>query len=485
MTDFTSLFSDDITENLKRVHLITTLQPNSIDQIKKIRSLVSLIENKQIKNKGIQCQISLNNKLHGKIYIFKKSGFSFSAIISSANLTDSGLLFNHEWGVEFSDISIIEALEKSIISSIDPLFENLLPSDIFRMHQGLKDYLKRQSSSVEMEIDLNLTEFISNKEEQTETEDKNEIQTKSQFQSQTQKTHEFKITEQYMESWDGYFQEYLEFKKKHNEVTVPRDYEVNSLYTWYRKQKVFYANNTIPAQHLLQLERVGFYFGDGHEIRWARIWEENYGFLKAYCEEYGDSNVPHTRNNKDTFYSLGNWVAAQRTYYNNEILSDYKIEKLNDLDFIWSKEAVYGLKNKQWSDQFEALKKWKEKYDNCNPPQINKDGSQSKLGRWLNDQRVLQRKGKRKPDGTMRFLDKERELLLIELGVDFDYEENKHRDSFEKQVQEFLSYKYQYPDLKPPKGTFKKEREYLNQWRHKFDSYPEWKKDRLTKLNII
>jgi len=39
--------------------------------------------------------------------------------------------------------------------------------------------------------------------------------------------------------------------------------------------------------------------------------------------------------------------------------------------------------------------------------------------------------------------------------------------------------------LKPPKGTFKKEREYLNQWRHKFDSYPEWKKDRLTKLNII
>jgi HKD family nuclease len=481
MTDFTNFFSNGLCDNLKSIHLITTLKPNSIDQIKKISSLVSLIENKEIKRKGIQCKISLNNKLHGKIYIFKKLGVSFSAIISSANLTDSGLSFNHEWGIEFSDLIQIDTLEKTLIDCIEPQFESLSTSVIYRMQQGVKDYLNKQSNPIEMEIDLNLTEIISETEGQINNEEQNQIQHKSK----SPKTNEYKITQQYLDSWNGYFQEFLVFKTKHNEVTVPRDYPNYSLYIWYRKQKVFYANGTIPLEHKEQLEKVGFYFGDGHEIRWAKIWEENYGLLQAYYDEYGNSDVPHTRDNKDTFYSLGNWVAAQRTYNNDEILSDYKIEKLNDLDFIWSRDDGDGLRNKQWMEQFDALKKWKEKYENCNPPQINKDGSQSKLGRWLNDQRVLQRKGKKKSDGTIRFLEKDRELMLIELGVDFDYEENKHRDSFEKQIQAFLSYKFQYPDLNPPTGTFVKERENLAQWRHKFNNLPSWKQDRLIELNII
>jgi hypothetical protein len=298
------------------------------------------------------------------------------------------------------------------------------------------------------------------------------------------KTHEYKITPLYLESWNGYFQEFLAFKSKHNEVTVPRDYPNYSLYIWYHKQKVFYANETIPPEHKSQLENVGFYFGDAHEIRWAKIWEENYGFLKAYYEEYGDSDVPHTRNNKDTFYSLGNWVAIQKTYNNNEILSEYKIEKLNDLHFIWNKDSEIRLSDKQWMEQFESLKKWKEKFDNCNPPQINNDGSQSKLGRWVNEQRLLKRVGRKRKDGTIRYLEKEREMLLLEIGVDFDHEENKHKNSFEMQVQAYLSYIYQYPDLNPPSGTFKKERDNLAQWRHRFNSLPDWKQKRLIELNI-
>ena len=86
----------------------------------------------------------------------------------------------------------------------------------------------------------------------------------------------------------------------------------------------------MPSEHKSLLEKVGFYFGDGHEIRWAKIWEENYGLLQAYYDEYGNSDVPHTRDNKDTFYSLGNWVAAQRTYNNDGILSDYKIDGWNE-----------------------------------------------------------------------------------------------------------------------------------------------------------
>ena len=289
-----------------------------------------------------------------------------------------------------------------------------------------------------------------------------------------------------METWQEYFDEFVIFKQKNNEVTVPRDYENYQLYMWYRKQKIFNANETIPPEHKSKLEKIGFYFGDGHEIRWAKIWEGNYELLKAYYDEYGDSDVPHTRDKEDTFYSLGNWVATQKTYYNNDVLSDYKIEKLNDLDFIWSKELTeFNPINKNWLVSYNELKKWADKYGDAHVPQTNPDGSRNPLGRWVNDQRHLKRKGRKKSDGTIRYLEEEREALLLEIGVDFDHLENKHIDAFEKQIQEFLSYRFQYPNLNPPIGTFKRERDVLAQWKHKINKLPEWKKKRLINERII
>jgi len=54
-------------------------------------------------------------------------------------------------------------------------------------------------------------------------------------------------------------------------------------------------------------------------------------------------------------------------------------------------------------EQFDALKKWKEKYENCIHT-INKDGSQSKLGRWLNEPTCAAKKKERKNQmGTIKF----------------------------------------------------------------------------------
>jgi hypothetical protein len=134
---------------------------------------------------------------------------------------------------------------------------------------------------------------------------------------------------------------------------------------------------------------------------------------------------------------------------------------------------------------YEELKMWAEKYDHAHVPQTNEDRTQNKLGRWLNDQRHFKRKGRKRADGTIRYLEEERISLLLEIGVDFDHETNKHIDSFEKQIQGFLSFRYQYPNLKPPSGTFKTEKDNLAQWRHKFKRLPEWKKKRLLNEKII
>ncbi len=89
MGDFTDFLSEINMSQLQKIHLITTLLPNSFEQIKKIGSLLSIVDFPEIKEKRVACEISINNKLHGKVYIFKKSKTSFAAIISSANFTDS------------------------------------------------------------------------------------------------------------------------------------------------------------------------------------------------------------------------------------------------------------------------------------------------------------------------------------------------------------------------------------------------------------
>jgi HKD family nuclease len=158
MTDFADFLGEiDLTE-LKKIHLITTLSPESFDQIKKVSSLISLIEFPDIKDGKVICQISLNNKLHGKIYIFKKENNYISAIISSANFTDSGLSRKHEWGVEIFDKAEIEKLEKSIISSIE--FSDLTFDKVYRMQQVTNAYLEQQPQSEARTIDLNLASLI-------------------------------------------------------------------------------------------------------------------------------------------------------------------------------------------------------------------------------------------------------------------------------------------------------------------------------------
>jgi HKD family nuclease len=159
MTDFADFFGEIDFTQLKKIHLITTLSPKSFDQIKKISSLISFIEFPDIKEKKVNSQISLNNKLHGKIYIFKKENDYVSAIISSANFTDSGLSRKHEWGIEIYDKVEIKKLENSILDSIE--FSNLSFEQIYRMQEATTDFLIKQPQTETRDIDLKLTDLLS------------------------------------------------------------------------------------------------------------------------------------------------------------------------------------------------------------------------------------------------------------------------------------------------------------------------------------
>lgn len=158
LSDFTDFLSELDVGNLRTLDIITTLPPKSFEQIKKISSLVSLIEFPPIKEKKINCKISLNNKLHGKIYIFKSNESYISAIISSANFTDNGLYRNHEWGVEIFDKQQIEKLENSVLNSIE--HSDISSDEINKMFQATVDFLDSQPQTEDRKIDLTLIEHL-------------------------------------------------------------------------------------------------------------------------------------------------------------------------------------------------------------------------------------------------------------------------------------------------------------------------------------
>jgi HKD family nuclease len=146
-------------DNIRRLNLITTLAPQSTDQIKKINALVSFIDFEPIKNGSVQCNISINNKLHGKVYFFKKNHQPIAAIISSANFTNSGLSFNHECGVIVRDEVSIRELENLLISSIE--YCDISRADIYNL-RDLATAFKNENPEVDINprLELNLANII-------------------------------------------------------------------------------------------------------------------------------------------------------------------------------------------------------------------------------------------------------------------------------------------------------------------------------------
>lgn len=107
--DFEPLFSDaDL--NATTIELVSTCAPRGDDQFRKplqLRSFGSTIQSKT----GKWPVIGINQKLHSKIYVFSRDAKPFAGVVTSANLTLSGLSNNHETGVLITDPATLERLK--------------------------------------------------------------------------------------------------------------------------------------------------------------------------------------------------------------------------------------------------------------------------------------------------------------------------------------------------------------------------------------
>lgn len=116
-SDFEALFGQ-VDVSSTSAELISTCAPHGDDQLSKpysLRSFGRFLKGRE----GNWPTIGLDQKLHSKVYSFRVGGRPIGAIITSANLTEAGLIKNHETGVLLEDPDTIDEIERRCRNSLD------------------------------------------------------------------------------------------------------------------------------------------------------------------------------------------------------------------------------------------------------------------------------------------------------------------------------------------------------------------------------
>jgi len=202
-----------------------------------------------------------------------------------------------------------------------------------------------------------------------------------------------------LDEWMRMFKVLREFAFDNGHCEVPARYEPNpELGDWVDAQRRLYKKEDLLPQQIKRLEGLGF--------KWKRkriaknnklLWRDHYRQLQAYKQQYGTTNVPE---NWDENPILSNWVKKQRIEHRQKKLSDYKLNRLTELGFVWNPKnkaetnettTTTQLSSKalaEWSNRYRQVQRY---YEQNNTQFIPKE--QEKLRKWVNEQRKKYAKG--------------------------------------------------------------------------------------------
>jgi hypothetical protein len=115
--------------------------------------------------------------------------------------------------------------------------------------------------------------------------------------------------------------------------------------------------------------------------------------LENYQKENGHCRVPGLHTKDSETYQLACWVARQRHQYKllredkkGFIITDKRIEKLNDIGFEW---FLQQRGHAPWDERFEQLKAFQKEHGHCRVPGVKeKDSATHQLSVWVKNQRV-------------------------------------------------------------------------------------------------
>ena len=195
--------------------------------------------------------------------------------------------------------------------------------------------------------------------------------------------------------WEEKFNLYKAFRSEFGRDPKKEEfYQGINLDTWVKSQRVHFKNGKINGDKLQKLLSIGFDF-DPIETKWQR----NFDLYKAFKAEFG-------RDPKQNEYyrgvNLGNWVTAQRTYYNRGVMSEDRVQTLLSLGF------DFNPIDNTWEKNFNLYLAFKAEFGR--DPKRNECYQMAKLGSWINTQRVDYFRGKIRDDRLQK---------LLSIGFDF------------------------------------------------------------------
>ena len=182
------------------------------------------------------------------------------------------------------------------------------------------------------------------------------------------------------ELWMKTYKKLVIYFNKYGDSSPKINYGDEQLISWVVQQRHRKRKGTLRQEFIDLLEKVKF---DWNPERYTggfkadnETWLLRLQELIKYKKEFKDTNVSQL--NKP-YYSLARWVNDQRVSFKRKTLSQFRIEKLNELNFIWEiKEAKY---EQIFNERFNELVAYHKIHKDYKVPQNCKEFP--KLGSWV------------------------------------------------------------------------------------------------------
>lgn len=156
-----------------------------------------------------------------------------------------------------------------------------------------------------------------------------------------------------------------------------------------------------PDRHAL-LVGIGFDF-EPQSAKNERAWNDMFQRLKKYKMQHGNCSVPRK---KPQTADLANWVVRLRSHYKNGNLSQHRIQKLDELGFVWTgvpkRASTLEKHEAQWERKFEMLKESYETNGHFSVPSLTDEGKPNPLTSWATIQRTAYRQSRLRKDRKLK-----------------------------------------------------------------------------------
>jgi superfamily II DNA or RNA helicase len=140
---------------------------------------------------------------------------------------------------------------------------------------------------------------------------------------------------------------------------------------WVSERRKSFRRGKLSAVKIEELNSLDFIW-DAENY----LWERGLIAYKNYVMEFSSPLVPKAYPKKNGL-NLSNWVLVKRREFVDGKLSSDKVDRLNELGFVWDSIEY------EWDKGVAGVKKYKAEYNDCNVPVAFKDPGHLSLGSWV------------------------------------------------------------------------------------------------------